>query len=198
MLTHQVPDPVAISLLILIAFVLSGTMHVLWLRHPLSQPLNIPLDANLTFRGKRIFGDNKTVRGVLVIVPATGISFLLISMLQQYLPSWFSNGIWNATHVTYAFAGILAGLGFILGELPNSFIKRQCNIPSGDVPRRKQWRRVTRITDRIDSILGILLLLSIVMPVPLQTWLYLLILGPAVHSLFSIWLFQLKIKERPG
>lgn len=191
-------DPLSIAILIVMAFIISGIFHVLWLRHPGSLPLNIPLDGGRTFRGKRLFGDNKTVRGLVVIIPATGLSFLGIALLRPYLPFWFSEGIWQLGPSTYAAMGILAGLGFIAGELPNSFIKRQYDLPPGSTPQRFTWRILSSVTDRIDSILGVLLMLNLLVPVPWKTWLYLLLLAPGVHSLFSIWLFRLKIKVRPG
>ena len=191
-------DPLAIAILIVMAFIASGTFHVLWLRHPGSLTLIIPLDGGRTFRGKRIFGDNKTVRGLVTLIPATGLSFLTIALLRPYWPPWFVEGIWPLSALTYFAAGILAGLGFIAGELPNSFIKRQCGIPPGGTPQSRNWRFLTSITDRIDSTLGVLLTISLLLPVPWQTWFYLLFLGPCVHALFSAWLFRLKIKMRAG
>ena len=198
MTSHYNLDPLAVAILIVMAFIISGFFHVLWLRHPGSLPLIIPLDGGRMYRRKRLFGDNKTVRGIVVIIPATGLSFLVIALLHPYFPTWFSGGIWQLPPLTYAALGILAGIGFVAGELPNSFIKRQCNLPPGSTPKSFHWKFITSITDRIDSTLGVLLMLSLMVPVPWQTWVYLLILGPGVHSLFSIWLFRLKVKARPG
>lgn len=196
--TQPLPDPLAIALLIVLAFAASGIAHVLWLRHPRSLPLRIPLDGGLTFRGRRLFGDNKTVRGLVVIVPATGLSFLCFGLARTALPAWFSEGIWQVPAPVYAAAGLLASFGFMAGELPNSFLKRQCGIPSGGRPRRLPWRILTAVIDRIDSILGMLVMLSLLLPVPWRTWVYLLAIGPGVHFLFSAWLFRLRVKARPG
>lgn len=195
---HAGTDALAIAVFILLAFFISGVFHVLWLRHPGSSRLNIPLDGGLTFRGKRIFGDNKTVRGLVVIIPATGFSFLLLCLLGSYLPAWLSEGIWDLSPSTYFVTGLLAGFGFMAGELPNSFIKRQCGVPPGEAPRRLSLEVLTSITDRIDSLLGVLLMITLVVPVPWQTWIILLILAPVVHSLFSFWLFRARVKARAG
>ena len=196
--TPYSPDPLAIALLIVMAFIASGIVHVLWLRHPWSVPLKVPLDGGRTFRGKRLFGDNKTVRGLMVIIPATGLSFLCIGLLRTAFPPWFSAGIWPSSPPVYAAAGLLAGFGFMAGELPNSFLKRQCGIAPGGKPRRLPWRILTAVTDRVDSVLGVLVMLSLLLPVPWQTWVYLLAIGPAVHFLFSAWLYRLRVKARPG
>lgn len=195
--SHHV-DPIAIAAFIVMAFIVSGTFHVLWLRHPASLPLKLPLDGGRTFRGQRIFGDNKTVRALVVIIPMTGLSFFCIALFRPYFPSWLSDGIWPLPLLTYATAGVLAGFGFMAGELPNSFIKRQCGIPPGGKPQGHFWRLLTSITDRTDSALGVLLMPGFLVAVPWQTWVYLLLLGPGIHSLFSVWLFKLKVKARPG
>lgn len=196
--THAETDALAIAVFVLLAFFISGVLHVLWLRHPVSAGLNIPLDGGLTFRGKRLFGDNKTVRGLVVIIPATGLSFLSLCLLRPYLPAWISGGIWDLPPSTYLVTGLLAGFGFMAGELPNSFIKRQCGVPPGAAPRRFSLVVLTSITDRIDSLLGVLLMMTLVVPVPWQTWIILVILAPAVHSLFSFWLFRARVKARAG
>lgn len=198
MTSHYNLDPLVIAILIVTAFIISGFCHVFWLRHPGSLPLKIPLDGGGMFRGKRLFGENKTVRGIVVIIPATSLSFLGIAVLRPYFPTWFSEGIWQLPSMTYAVIGLLAGIGFIAGELPNSFLKRQCNLPPGSSPKNAYWKIITSISDRIDSIIGVLLMLNLLVPIPWLTWFYLLILGPGVHSLFSFWLFRLKIKSRPG
>ena len=195
---HFHSDPLAIAIFIVMAFVVSGTCHVLWLRHPASLPLKRPLDGGMTFRGKRLFGDNKTVRGLVVIIPVTGLSFLGLALLRPWFPAWFADGIWPMPLLVYLAAGVLAGFGFMAGELPNSFIKRQCGIPPGGRPQATFWRILTSITDRVDSVLGVLLMLNLLVPVPWQSWIYLLILGPGVHSLFSVWLYHVRVKERPG
>ena len=38
-----------------------------------------PLDGGLTFRGRRMFGENKTARGFVVMVPATALAFPLVA-----------------------------------------------------------------------------------------------------------------------
>src|SRR5262245_7441213 len=68
-------DPLAAALFVTVAFVLAGVAHSAWLRTPLSRRLMMPLDGGLRFRGRRVFGDNKTVRGFVVMVPAAALAF---------------------------------------------------------------------------------------------------------------------------
>ena len=52
----------------------------------------------------------------------------------------------------YAALGAWAGLGFMLGELPNSFVKRQLDVAPGQAPRGRaaRGRLVRRRSDRFD------------------------------------------------
>ena len=192
------PDPLAIALLIITAFIGSGVVHVIWLRHPLSKRFQIPLDRGRKFRGRRILGDNKTVRGLMAIIPATGATFLGLALLRPGLPPSFAEGLWELPVWSYAGLGLLAGIGFMAGELPNSFVKRQLGIAPGDAPTSLPLRLATGLFDRIDSIFGVLLVLTLVVPVPWKTWLYVLLLGPGIHFLFSASLYWFRVKERPA
>ncbi len=86
----------------------------------------------------------------------------------------------------------------MLGELPNSFVKRQFGIAAGEAPLHRSARPVCFIVDRFDSILGGLLVLSLVVTVPLLTWCLILLIGPVVHLAFNLLLFQLGVKARPA
>ena len=73
------PDPFAAALFVTVAFVLAGLVHSAWLRTSFSRRLLMPLDAGLRFRGRRVFGDNKTVRGFIVMVPGAALAFSSLS-----------------------------------------------------------------------------------------------------------------------
>jgi CDP-2,3-bis-(O-geranylgeranyl)-sn-glycerol synthase len=90
--------------------------------------LSAPLDANATWRGRRIFGDNKTVRGLIIGL----IIGSIVGLLQG-----------STT------AGALLGLGALLGDAVGSVIKRQLNIAPG-----RRWMPF----DQIDFVFGALLL----------------------------------------
>jgi CDP-2,3-bis-(O-geranylgeranyl)-sn-glycerol synthase len=88
------------------------------------QFLNKPLDFGLTFRKKRVLGDNKTFRGLLV-----GVSLgTLVGIGQGLLPlALFPSVIMNSTW-QWAF---LISLGALLGDAVKSFFKRQCGVAPG-------------------------------------------------------------------
>ena len=177
------------------AFTLAGFFQTAWLAMPASQRFAVPIDGGLKFRGRRLFGDNKMVRGFLVMAPATGVSFALLAVLLSSSPAGLT-GLWPLSPGSYALLGLWAGAGFMAGELPNSFIKRQLDIAPGAAAQGRLARPFFFIVDRLDSIIGMLLALSLVAAVPARVWIYMMLVGPAVHWCFSVALFQLGVKAR--
>jgi CDP-2,3-bis-(O-geranylgeranyl)-sn-glycerol synthase len=106
------------------------------------------------------------------------------------------DGVWPLSPAAFGLLGLLAGLGFMLGELPNSFIKRQMGILPGEAAKGLIQKVIFLITDRVDSLLGMLLAISLVVPTPWQIWLYVFVSGPFIHWFFSFVLFLLKVKGR--
>ncbi|HET7216541.1 MAG TPA: CDP-archaeol synthase [Vicinamibacterales bacterium] len=190
-------DPGAAALFLLATFVVAGCAQVAWLSSPWSRRFAIPIDRGRTFRGRRIFGANKTWRGLIVMVPATGAAFAAVARIAGGGDP-ASVGLWDLSAAQYAALGAWAGLGFMLGELPNSFVKRQLGIAPGaraPHPAAALWQFVV---DRADSGIGMLTALSIAVPTPWQTWALVLLAGWAVHWSFSLVLFWLRVKPRPA
>lgn len=118
-----------------------------WLR-----PLKEPLDLGLCFRGRRLFGDHKTWRGLVVNV----VFCALGAMIQAWLVSknYFPARLTLLDYEKYGLlAGVLLGLGVTLGELPNSFLKRQMEIAPGK-KKRGAWGVVFFVFDQVDLSLG--------------------------------------------
>ena len=184
------------ALFILITFPLSGVVHVLWLSHPLSERFSTPVDGGRTFRGRRIFGDNKKMRGFMVMPLATALTFYLLACLRPVLPAWFTDGLWSISDGRFAVMGLIAGFCFMLGELPNSFLKRQFGIEPGQAAEKPLCRIIAAVADRLDSITGTLIGLSLFVPLPFMSSVYVVLFGPGLHLLFSAFLFHTKVKER--
>jgi CDP-2,3-bis-(O-geranylgeranyl)-sn-glycerol synthase len=188
-------DPVACVWFLLAAFVIAGTAQTAWFRSPSSRRFAQPLDAGLTLRGRRLFGENKTLRGFVVMVPASAAAFALLAMLAGDPPAL---GLWPLSIPGYAMAGAVAGLGFMAGELPNSFVKRQLDIMPGDAPRRPIASVCQFAVDRLDSGIGMLVALNLLVAVPWRTAAVVLVVGPFIHWTFSVVMFHLGLKPRPA
>jgi CDP-2,3-bis-(O-geranylgeranyl)-sn-glycerol synthase len=188
-------DPGACALFLLAAFMLAGCAQTAWLASAHSRRFAIPIDGGRTFRGRRIFGENKTVRGFIVMVPAVALAFPIVAQLAG-LGNPQAIGLWALTPRAYAWLGACAGLGFMLAELPNSFVKRQLGIPPGAIAPRPVAALWQFAADRLDSGIGMLAGLSLAVPVPPRTWGLVLLVGWALHWSFSVLLFRLRVKPR--
>lgn len=187
------PDPWFCAVCLLVAFVFSGAIQAAWLYSKTAKRFGRPIDGGRMFRGQRLFGDNKTWRGFVVMIPATGFAFLLLGLLTRQTAS---GSLWPIDLWQYGLLGCWAGFGFMLAELPNSFLKRRLNVPPGQTPNQPWARRLCFFLDQFDSVMGALLALAIIVPVPLATWIVVLITGTAVHWLFNLVLFLTGAKKR--
>lgn len=188
-------DPLHCALFLVLAFVLAGLLHSLWLHNRLSQALAIPLDGGRMFRGQPILGANKTLRG-FIMIPAAALAFAAVAALISLLKGVPPATLWQLTPAGYAALGAWAGFGFMAGELPNSFVKRRLGILPGQAPASGLTRAICFTIDHTDSIVGMLAAVTVAVHTPWTTWLWVLVLGPSIHLLFSWWLFRMGVKGR--
>lgn len=189
-------DAIAKAAFLLVAMSVAGIAHVLWLRTRLSRRFGWPVDAGLTFRGRRLFGDNKRACGFMVLPPVAALCFMALGSLRETFPSAVAEALWPLSALQYAGLGLVCGFAFMLAELPNSFLKRQFGIAPGQSSEKPGLRFMVLVLDRLDSVVGVLLALSLLVPVPIATWFWVLVAGPVVHALFSVTMHALGIKAR--
>jgi hypothetical protein len=75
-------------------------------------------------------------------------------------------------------------------------VKRQLDIAPGAATFQRVGTVVQFVADRLDSGVGLLLGMSLMVPVPWQTCGVVLIVGPAIHWTFSVVMFRLGLKAR--
>ena len=118
--------------------------HAPILRYDLLAPLKRPLDG-----GTGVFGHNKTWRGALAMSGGTVAAAAALTRAR-----WFRDrlpaDLRDAPPVAY---GILLGAGVVLGELPNSFVKRRLGIPPGS-RRRSPAGVALAVFDQGDFVLA--------------------------------------------
>jgi CDP-2,3-bis-(O-geranylgeranyl)-sn-glycerol synthase len=189
------PDPLACSAFLIAAFVIAGIAQTAWFSSPRSRAFAAPLDGGLTVRGRRLLGDHKTLRGLVVIVPSTAGAFAALSVLAGDARAHL---LWALSPTQYAALGAWAALGFMAGELPNSFVKRQLGIAPGEGARSPAGAVVQFVVDRVDSGIGMLAAMSVAVPTPALTWALVLLAGAPLHWGFSALMCQLGLKARPA
>ncbi len=139
-------------------------LHGFCIKFDLLSFLCNPIDRGQSFRGKRIFGDNKTYRGVVVVGLGTAIGFVIQSLVLHRIASIRNLELFDYAFIKSAPLGFAVGVAAMLSELPNSFIKRRFEIAPGSAARGwKMW--VFYIYDQIDFLVGTWLVLAIVVPV---------------------------------
>jgi CDP-2,3-bis-(O-geranylgeranyl)-sn-glycerol synthase len=113
--------------------------------------LDRPLDHGATLGGRRCLGDGKTWRGLLLSVTGACFTVVIQRAVAPVLP-----GIWQV--VDYASVNPLAlggalGVGAVLGELPNSFVKRRLGIARGETTSGPLGV-LFYVWDQIDTVTG--------------------------------------------
>ena len=159
----------------------AALLHAPVLALDLFPALKRPLDGGRSWRGARIFGDNKTWRGALFMT--AGVWLATIALWQW--PWWRSQLPDEVRDAGPVLVGMVLGLGTVLGELPNSFLKRRMGIAAGS-QRRSAAGLALSVLDQGDFVLGIwVLLLPIwVMSVPQAVFAFVVVV--AVHAVINV------------
>lgn len=179
--------------------ILAGVLNMIFVKLNVCEGLKTPIDRGAVLRdGKRLFGDNKTWKGFLGMVFLGGASQVIWGWICAFLPVVGRNNQLIAAHgnsfSVNLFAGLLFGLAYAVFELPNSFIKRRLDIRAGKTEKGAKGA-VFYVIDQIDSLLGVVLCLSLLCPVSFgQYWLYIAV-GFFTHSAVNLILYGLKIRR---
>lgn len=149
------------ALIFSLPFVLTGICHALVMRGNLLSGLAKPMDFQVTLRHRRLFGDNKTVRGVILILVGLTAWTPITAVFIEIVPSLHEKGFVDFEAVNPFAFGALSGLGWVLGELANSFIKRQLLIAPGQ--QGKHWQGpIFWLVDQFDGVIGAVLLTGLI------------------------------------
>jgi hypothetical protein len=156
-------------------------LHAPVLRFDLLTPLKRPIDG-----GRGLFGANKTWRGALVMF--TGVA-LATGVAWELMPDALRDEPWPVV-------GALIGAGTVLGELPNSFLKRRLGIAPGE--RRLTPGGVALVVyDQADFVPGIALALLPVWTMPLDTLAIGFVAVAAVHFVVNVVGYAIGAREKP-
>lgn len=124
-------------------------LHGLCIRNGWLGALTIPIDRGAEFRGRRLFGANKTYRGIAAVAAGSAAGYALQSFWPSLQPPPLRA---LATPVVTVF-GFAVGAAAMIAELPNSFLKRQLGIEAG-APGRGWGAPLLYVLDQVDFLLG--------------------------------------------
>ena len=167
---------------------IANMMPIAMAKLPLLKNWDYPMDFNKTYKGVRIFGDHKTIRGLISGIIMAIITVYLLQVLYSATPWLQSNLPIDYLKINPIIFGFLSGFGALLGDAVESFFKRRTNIKPGET-----WFPF----DQTDYIIGGLLALALYIRfTPLQ---YVLIIFVyfGLHLATSYLGFLLKLKKSP-
>ncbi len=131
---------------------------------------NYPVDGYMTLGDKRILGDHKTIKGLIL---GTVTSTLLGLLILPNYPWWL---------------GLALGLGALSGDMIKSFFKRRIDILPG-----RSWIPF----DQVDWVIGYLLVAALF--VPINWWMVVASMGLGIllHLFFKALGYVVKINKEP-
>jgi CDP-2,3-bis-(O-geranylgeranyl)-sn-glycerol synthase len=181
-------DKVIFSLLFFLPAGIANGTPVIVAKFPILKNLNYPLDFNLKFRGERILGSHKTIRGLIAGVLMGIVTAVLLREFfnESYYFRKISPIDFNVINI-YLYGG-LSGLGAVVGDAVKSFFKRRAKIKPGEA-----WLPF----DQIDYIFGGVLFTIAYIQLDLIYYFLIFILYLIIHPATTIIGYYLKLKDSP-
>lgn len=203
---EAVPGLVARAFWLAAPVVIAGILHMIVVRRDLFAALKRPLDGGRTFRGQPIFGPNKTWRGLAFMTLASpllgavqGLAWgewaeraglapcdLALFAIGRHL----TTSVPVALAIGYAVTNLLLGLGYALGELPNSFVKRRVGIEPG-----KTSSRVFFVVDQADSVVAAFLVAKVRVPLDWDLIVVGIVVLTLLHLILNGALYLAKVRR---
>lgn len=162
--------------------VFGGVLHMLVVTRDYLPRLKVPIYTPW-------FGKNKTWRGVIAVTFLTTIGALLVYPIELSTLSLFSVSLLHGVPIIVL--GVAGGLGYVVGELPNSFIKRRLGAQPGEMPEKLTDAFIA--FDQVDSAIGVAFMYWLV-GIPAEAcWMY-LVTFPITALVVKRYLYIYKLK----
>ena len=182
----------------LVPTILAGVMVMLWCKLPILKAIAKPIDFGKDFAdGKRLFGDNKTWKGMLGYILFNVLFAVLWGFACQGGALKDLNFFYQYHENTIPFnllIGVLLGLGYSLFELPNSFLKRRLDITPGK-SISGFWKVFFIFLDQADSVFGVALVVWLFYPLGIGLYLLYILVGAGTHLLLNMMLYFMHLRK---
>jgi len=160
-----------------------------WLRF-----LYHPVDGGAEFRGRRVFGANKTWRGIAAMALGTALGFVIQAVWLHNYESVRQLELFDYSLPRALIIGSLVGVAVSLSELPNSFIKRQADVAPGGTARGAA-NVLFYLLDQVDFLIGAWIVLSFVIGFSWPQVLYSFIFLFVTHQVISFFGYLLGMRK---
>lgn len=174
----------------------AGILNMLFVKTPLYKRLSRPIDGGGTLRdGKRVFGENKTWAGFFGMIVFASAAQTLWGLTFAGSPEFCP--IYSRFENTPTFnlaAGAAMGLAYVVFELPNSFVKRRLDIPSGKTARGLKGA-VFFVVDQVDSLFGVAGVFAALFPMTVWKYFAYILLGAGTHVAVNLILYAARIRK---
>jgi CDP-archaeol synthase len=167
--------------------------HGLCIKFHWMSVLAFPIDGGRTFRGKPLFGNNKTYRGLVAVSIGTAVGFGILAYILQNMLASRRSELFDYSGSKAILVGLAVGAAAMLSELPNSFIKRQLGIAPGAAGKNVAGF-IFYILDQIDLLVGAWLALWFVIPVTIGLVLWSMAFLFLAHQILTVIGYRLRMR----
>ncbi len=193
-------SPVSKLFYLVLPIIFAGISNMVFVKVSALNFLKKPIDRGILLSdGKRLFGDHKTWKGFIGMIIFTALWFVFFQFLAKGINLCDTLSLIpykNFSFLQGLAAGAVWGFGYVLFELPNSYIKRRINIQPGKTGSG-MIGFIFSFVDQADSVIGCLLMLSLFYPPSMLDFIGIFALSVAVHYLINILLYSMKLKSQP-
>ena len=151
-----------------------------------------PVDAGFVLRGKRLLGDNKTYRGVVVVALGTAAGVALQVVLHRFGVAR-DLALIDYERPAAIVLGFALGAAAMLSELPNSLLKRQLGIAPGTAGGGVLGM-LFYVLDQIDMLIGVWIVLGLAVAVTTSRVLWSVVFLFIAHQLLTFVGYQLGMR----
>lgn len=171
-------DNVIAAFFFMLPVILAGLVFIVVLKNKWLLFLKKPLDHGLSLGDSRLFGKNKTWLGVIMMSFGT----VFFTLMLGHITKWIKPVPLYQTNATNLLTVWIIGASYVVGELPNSFIKRRLHIAPGEKAPPGTSRLLFTFIDNVDSVIVVASMILIIYNVNLATYLVMLVLGSSIHA----------------
>ncbi len=182
----------------LVPVIFAGIFNMAWCKSNLLKTAKKPIDNGKCLSdGKRVFGDNKTWKGLIGYVILNSIFSVLwgficsISNIENF--DFFY--IYHTNTILFnILVGFLLGTAYSIFELPNSFLKRRLDITPGKTI--SGFLKIFFVfLDQADSIFGCAIVVWLFYDLGITKYLLYVIVGAATHIILNMLLYFVGLRK---